>query len=350
MKRRWLCGVALGLALVTAVVWAFPRGQADGAAPLRLSGTYLQLTAGHLEWREEDWEELFAYFRELGLSELIVQWSAYEDSRFYPDAMAPGTKPSPIESVLRLADRTGMRVRLGLAFEERYWTELAKKPEELAPYLETLAQRSVAIAQALWPLAREHVSFTGWYIPQEIDDESWREPEYRQLLHDFLARLGRALHEIAPDTPVAVSGFSNGMTDPVAFEAFWKNLLMQAPQIDTVLFQDGVGAHKLDLFELPLYAAAIRNAAVETSREVVFIVELFDQVAGPPIDENPFQAVPAALPRILQQLEVAQRYASMAVAFSVPEYLSPKGGQAAGLLYDEYRVACVTKACRAAGQ
>lgn len=345
MKLRTLAFFVVAFAFALTAI-AASRAETGKDAPLRLGGTYLQLTAAHLEWREHDWVEMFQHFEALGLSQLIVQWSVYEDWHFYarPGAMAHDVLP--IETVLKLADRAGMRVWLGLASEERYWREIAGKPDGLKTYLDDLRGRSVRIAEELIPIVGRHASFAGWYIPQEIDDLSWREREHRALLYAYLGGLSHALNALRPGASVAVSGFANGSLDPLALREFWISLLREATAVDTVLFQDGIGAGKLDLYELPLYTDAIRQATDATGRNVVAIVELFDQIAGPPLDEQHFAAVPAPLPRILQQLEHAHGYAPLVVAFSVPEYLSPKGGEAARTLYDEYLLTCVNRSCR----
>jgi hypothetical protein len=73
-------------------------------------------------------------------------------------------------------------------------------------------------------------------------------------------------------------------------------------------------------------------------RERLEVVESFTQVEGPPLDENPFRAVPTPIERLLRQLETASRYSSGHVlAFSVPEYMTPLGGEDAERLFREYR-------------
>lgn len=346
MKRWRMLGMALALTAIAMMVGAAPRESNDAAPSLRLAGTYLQLNASHLEWQASDWEELFRHFEALGLSQLIVQWTVYEDRKLYAVPAGEPGRASPVETILQLADRAGMHVWVGLASEERYWKEIASKPDTLKTYLDDLRTRSAQIANELAPIVGRHVSFAGWYVPQEIDDLSWRDDEHRKLLHAYLSGLSGTLSELRPGSSVAVSGFANGSLDPLAFREFWESLLHEAPAVDTVLFQDGIGARKLDLYELPLYTAAIRKAADATGRSVIAIVELFDQIAGPPLDEQHFAAVPAPLSRIMRQLEHAHRYAPLVVAFSVPEYLSPKGGEAARTLYDEYLLTCVNRPCR----
>ena len=113
--------------------------------------------------------------------------------------------------------------------------------------------------------------------------------------------------------------------------------MLQRASIDVVLFQDGIGARKLAIPDLPLYLTAMRNATQASNRGLAIIIEIFEQVAGPPLDDTPFQAIPATLERIRQQIEAAAAYAPALVAFSIPEYMTPLGGPAAEGLFEKYK-------------
>ena len=134
-----------------------------------------------------------------------------------------------------------------------------------------------------------------------------------------------------------MSGFSNAFLDPSAFGEFWGRVLDRAP-IDTVLFQDGIGAGKLEPREVPLYLEALRGASTARARNLEVVVEVFRQTDGPPINDEPFAAAPAGFDEILRQLRLAAEYApGGAIAFSVPEYMSPLGGEEAADRYEQYR-------------
>jgi hypothetical protein len=135
---------------------------------------------------------------------------------------------------------------------------------------------------------------------------------------------------------VGVSGFSNAHCDPATLEAFWRELL-SGTNIDVVFFQDGVGAHKLELTYLPLYLAAMNRAVAGSGRVLSIITELFDQVEGPPVTEGAFRAVPTDMDRLAQQLTLASKAATAGIfAFSVPDYMVPAAGPAAKRLFSEY--------------
>lgn len=86
-----------------------------------------------------------------------------------------------------------------------------------------------------------------------------------------------------------------------------------------MLFQDGIGARNLALPERSSYLTAIRKATQAHHRELKIILEIFDQVAGPPLDDQPFRAIPASLERIRQQIEASAAYTPTLIACSIPE-------------------------------
>jgi len=313
---------------------------ARGAAPrgsARIGGTFLQLVAQHGDWKPENWRDLFGQFRQIGVSQLVVQWTLYEDTAFFTTKSYKQVNAPPLETILRLADEHKVRVVLGLAHDPGFWLKIRRDPALVEVYLRRLRLRSQDLAREILPLAATHASFAGWYIPQEIEDTSWRDREPRQILFDHLRDLARGLHEISPGKEVAISGFSNAHSDPRAFEEFWTAMLGKA-EVDVVLFQDGVGAQKLSLDYVDLYLTAIRKAVVGRSKKLQVVVEIFRQTDGPPLRETgTFKAVPAPLERIDRQVEIAAKYSSLpVVAFSIPEYMSPFGGAEAGKLYQAY--------------
>jgi hypothetical protein len=309
---------------------------AASSLPQRFEGTFIQPLRPHGEWHTQDWANLFRYFKELQLSHIIIQWTVYDDLAFYPTTGAQQVPHPPLETILRLADEAAMGVYVGLVSESRYWAQLRQPLPQLEKYLGHLRSHAVAVARQLLPMVQQHPSFQGWYVPEEIDDTTWRAPDLRAVLYTHLNRLSAHLHKLTPTKKVALSGFANGRLDPQAFESFWRDLLQNA-SIDVVLFQDGIGVKKLELSELVFYLTAMRNATQAHQRDLKIIIEIFEQVAGPPLDDQPFRAVPAGLERIRQQIEVAASYVPALVAFSIPEYMTPLGGPAAERLFEAYK-------------
>jgi hypothetical protein len=326
--HRLLMGLALVLLLVPAPVVA---GEKPPVPRPRLSGTFLQLTEAHGSWRPEDWARLFDYFKELRLSQLVIQWTVYENLAFYPAADLRQVPQPPLATIMQLADAAGLKVWVGLSHDPEFWEKIRRDPKLVEIYLRRVRLRDEVIAGQLAPQLRQHPSFRGWYIPEEVDDVNWQEAPAQEVLFGFLRDLTAFLHKLTPGTMVAVSGFANGRIDPETFGRFWQSLLAVSA-IDTVFFQDGIGAGKLKLDELTLYLRALRQAVQTQSRELQVVVELFHQVS-----ERPFRAQPASWDLVLRQLEVAARFTTGGIlAFSVPEYMTPLGGPEADKLFKAY--------------
>lgn len=343
----WRLGVIFSLFTIIISLLSFSRGYAPGEEsnrlPLsaaastrvpgvspRIHGTFLQLQNSHSGWAEDKWRRLFENFRQLQISQLVVQWTVWDGVAFFTSKDYKATANPPLEKILRLSDEYGVQVYVGLAGDPRYWETIEKHPRQVERYFQRMQAQSESLADQLFPLVQKHSSFAGWYLTEEIDDVNWVKPESRKILFDFLQKLSNHLRRLTPSAKIALSGFSNAHMDPIALEKFWSELL-SVSAIDVVMFQDGIGVGKLELAYLDLYLKALRNAVDRQSRDLQVIVELFRQVS-----EEPFEAVPASLSRIKSQLELAGRYSSKIMAFSVPEYMTPLAGPKAEQLFNSY--------------
>lgn len=323
------------LGLVIYLLMTSTVSAADEHPRLKIQGTFIQLLGEHREWPPAKWQSLFTQFKALGLSRLVVQWSAYDDIAFFQTSEYQGISPPPLETILSLADAAGMELFVGLHHHSEFWNKVALDANLVEVYLQRSRHHSTLLAERLEPLLKKHPSFQGWYIPQEVDDINWQTPNKRKVLFTYLNSLATQLHLMTPKKQVAISGFSNAAMDPETFEEFWSALLQAAP-IDVVLFQDGIGVNKLKLKELPLYLKAMHDATSTNVRELQIVIEIFSQTEGPPLDNNAFRAVPAPLERITKQLRIAGQYSEKNIAFSVPEYMSQQGSAEARKLYERY--------------
>jgi hypothetical protein len=315
---------------------------AEPDATPRLSGTFIQLLDEHGRWADSQWDSLFTTLKGLGIRDLIVQWSVLNGTAYYSSKTLRTVGNPPLETLLAGADRLGMKVYVGLVHDSGYWTEI-ERPGAAATYFTNLRNRSVKVAGELAPLVKKHASFQGWYIPEEVDDINWRTPESRRILLGHLSLLEKELRRLAPAATIAISTFSQAQTSPEAYQQFWDDLF-KTTSVKMVLFQDGVGVNKLELDELPIYLRAIRAAADKNGSLVQVVVELFRQVSGPPLDDGAFHAVPGPVDRIRAQLAIAAEYATGGITgFSIPEYMTPIGGDAAGELLRQYQALIAPK-------
>lgn len=295
------------------------------AAPVRaevFEGTFLQLVEAHRDLDVEGWTRLLDELATLGIEEVVVQWTVFDEQSFLPldEAPSPGTT---LERLLAAADRRGMRVLLGLVHDSSYWRWIDRQREArlVEVSLRRLEERHGEAAERLAHLVRRHDCVAGWYLPEEIDDGSWLPDDRREVLGSHLARVRERLREIAPDLPVAVSGFSNGFADPRTLAGFWSEVVDRSG-VDRLLFQDGVGAGKLEPDEVSVVLGPLAASLAGRPARFQVIVEIFRQTGGPPLDDGPFRAVLAPVERIRAQIATARSLSEGGViAFSAPEYL-----------------------------
>ncbi len=335
MSHKTLKTLLFSVSLLCCQLSGLIQETAAENSPPRINGTFIQLFATHKDWKKEDWEKLFFYFKSLHISYLIVQWSAFNDVEFFSDPDIPGTQTAPLDAILNLADANDMKIFLGLSYESNYWDEIQKDLQVRKNYFIHTLMSSRSIAKELSLTLRKHPSFQGWYIPQEIDDINWVSPDAQRILFAYLRKIKLYLHKLTPDKAVAISGFSNAARTPKEFEKFWSNLLRKT-SIDLVLFQDGIGAHKLNFETLPLYLKAIHNAVHANSKQLQVIVEVFEQTSGYPVNNDHFTAQAASWNRIQKQMAIDSLYSSQLIAFSVPEYMTPLGVPNAEELFNRY--------------
>lgn len=274
---------------------------------VRLSGTFLQLNSGHFSWPDSNWEILFNCFSRLRLERLIVQWTQNEETRFL----------DLIPMIFERAARASLRVELGLVNSHSFWT---MTPDSAEGVFSEIYKKTIPLIEDLRQWTRK-AEFGGWYIPQEFEDVRWTRKNMRQNGGEFIRAVTRAARKAAPRSHVAISAFSNGKLPPDELAKLWHEAL-RFGKVDELLFQDGIGVGKLTLESLPAYENAL---AKKLRKRFTPVVEIFEQVRS-----DPFAAVPALPDRIRRQLAIAGTAGvRKAVAFSIPEYMSPLGGEAA---------------------
>jgi hypothetical protein len=344
-RRRAFVSVVAAFVVLATVMLASPAARAaqakascDGATAL--SATFLQLTRTAALRPRADWERLFDDLARVAVREVFVQWTLADGVAFYARHPAAPDDVAILDLLLELAERHGMRLWLGLAHDAGWWAGIdrARPATDVEVFLARRRLANLEVARALAPQVAGRASFAGWYVPDEIDDKNWLGADRSRLVVDYLRDLGASLAVLAPGVPFAASGFAQGWATPQQVVALWSEILDRS-MLALPLFQDGVGAGKLTLDELPYYLPALRTAADARGRPLGVVVELFTAgTAEASGGTEAFVATPAPLARIERQIALASRWASgPVVGFSLPDYMSDFGGVAATRAYDAYR-------------
>ncbi|NCC24732.1 MAG: DUF4434 domain-containing protein [Deltaproteobacteria bacterium] len=325
------------LALVLALAGIGSPGQAE--SPPAFAATFVQLWDRHENWPPEQWDILCADLAALGVRELILQWSLRTEPAFFWRLTPERRKEVPhdridpalaVEAVVQAAKRHDLRVRFGLTEDPAWWAEIKNEPTLVEVFLNRLLQDQLALARTLTEIYGQDDVFAGFYIPQEIDDQTWLDADRRCRLEEHLARLFDGLEIIRPGSSLAISCFATGKDDPRGFARFMARLAC-AGGIGLVLYQDGLGTERLLQTESAAYLQALVPALAEVGTRVSVVVETF----APTPDGRGF--IPAPMARIASQLAQARSLTDTPItAFSLPDYVHPLAGPKAEDIFRAY--------------
>ncbi|WP_022981210.1 DUF4434 domain-containing protein [Ideonella sp. B508-1] len=293
------------------------------SAPPHVDGTFLQPWRSHEALSAEDWRQRLGLMRELGCRELVVQWTGLYGAA--NDWMLP---PALLTLLFDEAARQGVGIRLGLPYDERWWTTLAApQPGALQAFLDQTRERSLA-AMRSDPWSR-HAAFLGWYLPYEIDQYNWAAPERRRMLCAWLQTLA-AEPTRRGQSRLAVSTFFSRLQTTGSLDGLWAEILDVAPL--RPMLQDGVGVAGMGN-----YAGLEPLRRLLRQRGVAFdlIVELFEQLPPEPGRPEAFRARAATMQRVRAQLAVAHSYgAEHVLAYAFDPWLQGDTPEARQLLQD----------------
>ena len=285
--------------------------------------TFLQVWSQDDKRTDSQWMALFVSLRELGFSEVIVQWTSYEDLVIFGDH---GEGDSMLARMIKGAAAANVKLWIGLDYDPRWWDKIARDGNLTRVYLndrlEILSDRVGLLVSVIEAADESGTLVVGWYISDEIDDKNWHGRDRTNALSAYLAALQGILNDHRPDWPVLISGFSNGILSPKQWADFW-GALLETSGIDGLLFQDGVGAGKLSIEELGLYAPLLAAKLKGAHKSFELIVEIFTEYPDP--TGNPL-FIAAPFSRVQKQLAAVHQYTMESVTiFSAPDYLLGEG-------------------------
>ncbi|WP_218276120.1 DUF4434 domain-containing protein [Pseudomonas sp. SDI] len=273
----------------------------------RLDASFLQLWKSHFQLTREQWQQRMHAMRELGCKEVLLQWVGLHGGRD-PDWLLPD---AVMQTLLDSADQQGLRVRIGLPYDNSWWQALAAKDSatEASFFVRSSASASRYMREARWS---QHRRFAGWYIPYELEQYHWAEPARQQRLATWLAGLSEVSQQAGHGVP-AISTYFSTLDTQGSLVQLWQTLLDRTQLRPMV--QDGVGVAgwpNIQAIEPLLLYLRQRQATFDV------IVELFEQLPSEKNDGSDFKARSADFARVKRQLEWADTTgAEQVVAFAV---------------------------------
>ena len=264
--RHWITGLAL--ILLGAVL------PAQGS-----QGIFYQPQLRDAALGEARWDEIVAQVKREGFDTLIVQWTRYGDAFAKPEEQAW------LAARLKRAQAAGLTLILGLYSDPGFFQRQDQSAGYLVRYLQGLERLNLAQARE-WQARIGKGRIAGWYLPAEIDDLNWRDPERQGLLAGHIERSVAALNALG-DQPVYISSFFTGKMSPQAYRELLTRL--GDPGV-SLMVQDGSGTGVLSVAERELYLSALEPCE---GRVAGLVHELFVQQSG----EESFRASPLAEPQ-----------------------------------------------------
>lgn len=314
------------------------------------NGTFLQSWLS-CTWSDEQWQTEIKHMQDAGVEYLILQdvankaykssgggWTVYYDSSL--DVFENAQRcPDVIEAALRNCKGTDIKIFIGLAMFDDFWTEGAITGK----YAE-MCSVAADMAEEIYGKYYESYSenFYGWYFT----------PEFNNVLtcQVNIGGMADGLNEIIDSLN------SLGTTMPLLLSPFYAEYLAAGPVLtltnlvrlfDKVNFRDGdifapqdaIGALWTSEENLErnwkMYAEAVKAADADVKLwancenfTLAFADTALDGIFTRPATENT-QSVTSTLDRFVWQMDVASRYAENIITFSYNHYFSPQTADSA---------------------
>ena len=293
-------------------------------------GTFLQLWQEHWTWTHQRWRTEFSNLRRLGMKIVIVQWVQHDDANF---CTADDGQVSTLDRIVAAADEARIDLYVGLSLRTSWWSADSFRP----PYMLEELRRNEKLADKLYLRLRNHESFAGWYIPHEVTDIGVDGDRQGPVLK-FFADLTGHLNSLDRFKPILAAGYTDRETATLVHFVTWWTLFLRESGVDVLVFQDGAGLSRKVPWQnvLPL-VDALDSVAKELDGEIWLVGETFSQTHGLPLDEGGFQAVPADITRVRQQIVALGRFQKRLLAYSYFDYMRPSASAEAARLFESYR-------------
>ena len=327
MRISILCGVLIILATTLIPV----TGHAASAGSV--SGTFIQLNRQTAEYSTEQWKALLIRMQAIGIDTVIIQWTAEPPVLYFKDDnLSFKEQCDVIERLMEAARGMRFSIFLGLQNDSAFWKEITARDKALRDYFLVRQAQNERIQAALLKAFGKRDDWVGYYIPDEIDDLSWRDAGRRRFLEDYLRGTIRSLREHDARRVIAISAFFRARTAPALFAANLNELTVDSG-LDYLLLQDGAGNGDPPNDVLPIYYGALLKSQCERMPTFWAVLEAFRQTSG---NEKSFAAKPAPSDDFGRQIRAAIGF-KRRVMFTFPDYADPERGAAARALYQSLK-------------
>lgn len=274
-----------------------------------------------VNWDDKRWDQEMEMLKEAGMKYLIYAPALLVSEQGNAATNYPSTlfkkkqQNKTLEKCLRSAQKNGVKIFIGLNFNERWW-----KFDYEANWLYTQMEMGNRVADEIVALYKDKYpdAMYGWYWTWEVDNLNCMTEESQSILAKALNVNLDHLSKITPKMPFMMSPFMNYKVGGNAekYGKMWENVFAQTHFRIGDIFapQDCIGAGGLNLDNLWEWFSKLKQA-VNTKPGLKFWgnVETFDQRFW----------TSAPLERVKKQLEIVNGYVGNIICFAYSHYNSP---------------------------
>ncbi|MDL2287447.1 DUF4434 domain-containing protein [Eubacteriales bacterium OttesenSCG-928-G02] len=286
-----------------------------------VSGTFMQ-PGSFMNYSVTNWETHFNNLLEVGVDIFIIQWtsetpygkfkSCYYPSKYVADNKIDGyfDGSALLEKVLQAAEKTGVKVFIGLNLSDEWWNIAATQND----WCGMQSDLGIKMAQEIYTLykAKYPNAVHGWYFAWEMYNGMGN--NYKAAA-DFLNGYLDPLTLLDSSMPLMLSPFvrTHGGTAEEAGNE-WAEIFKLTNFRDGDIFccQDAVGAGWIEIDQLDSYFKNLKRAC-DTKPGLKFWAN----------SENfTLDSQSAELGRFIKQMKIAQPYVEGYVTFAYSHYYS----------------------------
>lgn len=274
------------------------------------------------KWNDSKWQSEFNYLKEVNMHYVIMGTSSTEGSltkTIYPTKISGGQMEYPgvdiVDMCLRNAEKTGMKIFLGINFNSAWWKKGPRDPK----WLYTQMERGNLIADELYTeyYLKYPNAFHGWYWVYEVDNLNFKTKDDFSVLAKAIDINLKHLKEKNNRLPLMLSPFMNSVYGRAEeYAKNWAYLFKHTDLGEGDIFcpQDSVGGGGLKINEVGHWFEELRKA-VDTKPGLLFWAntETF----------NHLNWSSAPLNRFISQMEIENPYVDNIITFSYCHYYSP---------------------------
>lgn len=267
-------------------------------------------------WNDAKWQQELSILKEVKMSYIVFTATVIGNHAMYASDL-PGFDSKYgkdlLDMCLRNAEKAGIKVFIGLNFDERWWNSYSA--EWLYDQMDIGNQIATEIKNKYANKYKN--AFYGWYWVWEIDNLNYTARGRQDMLAEALNKSLDHLHALTPGMPVMICPFMNYRVGTASeYEKMWTYVFSKTRFAAGDIFapQDCIGAGGLTIEMLDSWFSHLAKA-VSTKKGLVFWsdAETFVQSdwSSAPVD------------RFIEQMKIVQPYVSGIITFAYSHYYSP---------------------------